>query len=94
MSAGWEPTRGPSYTMGMKTAISIPDDVFAEADALAKQLCQSRSALYTRAVREYLLRHSPDNITAALNELCDEGLGTLDPFVEVATRKILRRWEW
>ena len=78
----------------MKTAISIPDDVFAEADALAKQLRQSRSALYTRAVREYVLRHSPDNITAALNAACDEGFGTIDPFVEAATRKMLKHWEW
>ena len=80
--------------MGMKTAVSIPDDLFANADALAKRQGRSRSGLYARALREYLDRHSPDNITAALNELCDEGLGTLDPFVEVATRKMLRRWEW
>jgi predicted transcriptional regulator len=78
----------------MKTAVSIPDDLFAEADALAKQLRQSRSALYTRALREYMYRHDPDNITAALNELCDEGLGTLDPFVAAATHKMLEHWEW
>jgi predicted transcriptional regulator len=78
----------------MKTAVSIPDDLFAEADALAKQQRRSRSGLYARALREYVDRHSPENITAALNELCEEGLGKLDPFVEAATRDMLKHWEW
>jgi len=51
-----------SYTLGMKTAISIPDDVFAAADKLARERGQSRSQLYSRAVREYLARHSEDSI--------------------------------
>ncbi len=81
--------------MGMKTAVSVPDDLFAEVDALAKQQRSSRSGLYTRALREYLDRHSPDNITAVLNALCEEeGFGELDPWVAAATRKILGRSEW
>lgn len=42
------------HTMGMKTAVSIPDDVFAKADRLAKQLQTSRSDLYSRALAEYI----------------------------------------
>jgi len=53
------------YTLGMKTAISIPDDIFAQADALARVLKTSRSDLYTRAVREYVARHGEDEVTAA-----------------------------
>jgi metal-responsive CopG/Arc/MetJ family transcriptional regulator len=79
----------------MKTAVSIPDDLFAEADALAKQQRRSRSGLYARALREYLERHSPDNITATLNALCEEeGFGELDSFVAAATREVLGRSEW
>ena len=80
--------------MGMKTAVSIPDDLFAEADALAKQQRRSRSGLYARALREYVERHSPDKITAALNAACDEGLGELDPFVEAATREVWKNNPW
>jgi metal-responsive CopG/Arc/MetJ family transcriptional regulator len=36
----------------MKTAISIPDDVFAAAERLARRLKKSRSELYSRALRE------------------------------------------
>ena len=48
------------YTPGMKTAISIPDDVFNEAEALARRTKKSRSEVYARAVREYVARHSAD----------------------------------
>ena len=78
----------------MKTAVSIPDDLFAEADALARRQRRSRSGLYARALREYVDRHSPDSITAALNAACDEGFCELDPFVEAATRNMLKHWEW
>jgi metal-responsive CopG/Arc/MetJ family transcriptional regulator len=78
----------------MKTAVSIPDDLFAEADALAKQQRRSRSGLYARALREYVERHSPDNITAAINAYCAEESTALDPFVAAATRDVLGRSEW
>lgn len=35
----------------MKTAISLPDSVFEEAEALAQQLGLSRSELYTKALK-------------------------------------------
>src|SRR5665811_1887499 len=64
--------RRPGYTLGMKTAISIPDDVFADAERLAQVLNTSRSRLYARAVREFIVRHAPDGVTAALDEVCSE----------------------
>jgi predicted transcriptional regulator len=86
-------TRG--YTLGMKTAISIPDDVFADADALARQLRQSRSQLYSRAVREYVARHGSDKVTAALDALCaDESTGDASSFATAAARRTLQRSEW
>jgi metal-responsive CopG/Arc/MetJ family transcriptional regulator len=53
----------------MKTAISLPDALFAEAEALAAELGTSRSQLYAAAVREYLARHRPDAVTAALDRV-------------------------
>ena len=78
----------------MKTAISIPDDVFTQADALARELKQSRSQLYARAVREYVARHSADNVTAALNAMCDDVAAEDSAFIGEAARQAGERIEW
>jgi predicted transcriptional regulator len=83
------------YTIGMKTAISIPDDVFAGAEQLAADMHQSRSLLYTRAVREYLARHSPDRVTAALDAVYGgEEDAHEQEFLHAAGRSTLERSEW
>jgi hypothetical protein len=76
----------------MKTAISIPDDLFDEADALVKRMKTSRSELYSRAVREFVARHSPDRVTE-LDSLYPEDLEP-DEFVVEASRRALERSEW
>ena len=53
------------HPVGMKTAVSLPDDPFAEAERYGQSHQLSRSALYARALSEYLIRHSDDAITAA-----------------------------
>jgi predicted transcriptional regulator len=77
----------------MKTAISIPDDVFRDAEALARRLKRSRSDIYSRAVREYVARYSTDGVTEALDRLCAEGADA-DGFTTAAARRTLRRSEW
>jgi predicted transcriptional regulator len=78
----------------MKTAISIPDDVFADAESLARELKQSRSQLYSRAVREYVARHSADSVTAALDSICAEEPAAAGSFISEASRRTLERSEW
>jgi len=53
----------------MKTAISLPDEVFEAADDLAEELGVSRSSLYAQAMVEFLARHRGDYITDKLNEV-------------------------
>jgi predicted transcriptional regulator len=77
----------------MKTAISIPDDVFGDAEILARELNQSRSQLYSRAVREYVARHSSDSVTAALDVVCAENPAE-SGFLRAATKRTLERSEW
>ncbi len=78
----------------MKTAVSIPDDVFQQAERLARRTGTSRSALYARALAEYVARHAPDQVTEAMNGVCDElGLGA-DEFTSAASRRILEQSEW
>jgi len=60
------------YNNGMKTAISIPDDVFESADELAEQMGVSRSHLYATAVAEYVAKYRASDVTATLNEVYAE----------------------
>jgi hypothetical protein len=78
----------------MKTAISIPDQVFQKAEQLARRRKQSRSQLYSQALEEYVARHEPDLVTEAMNRVCDELGETSDEFVAAASRRILERSEW
>jgi metal-responsive CopG/Arc/MetJ family transcriptional regulator len=78
----------------MKTAVSIPDDVFQGAERLALRTKKSRSRLYGDAVKEYLARHAPDEITEAMNRACEECGQSKDDFVAEAARRVLERSEW
>jgi metal-responsive CopG/Arc/MetJ family transcriptional regulator len=78
----------------MKIAVSIPDDVFDDAERLVRRLNVSRSQLYATALSEYLARHDPDAVTAALNRLYEAGDGEVDAAVLAAGGQTLKRVEW
>lgn len=78
----------------MKTAVSIPDDLFEEAERLAIELRTSRSQLYSRALQEFVARHTPDPLTEAMNRVVDEVGSELDEFSQKASRRVLERVEW
>jgi len=82
------------HTRGMKTTISVPDEVFDEANRLAERLGKTRSQLYTEAMVEFLSRHDPDIATQRL----DEVLGSLsepeDRFATETSKSILTKVEW
>jgi metal-responsive CopG/Arc/MetJ family transcriptional regulator len=77
----------------MKTVISIPDEVFAEAEKLVRRLKTSRSELYSRALREYVARHGPDHATKTVDQICGESPPEQD-FARAAARRTLRRSRW
>ena len=78
----------------MRTAVSIPDDVYAEAEELVRRLRISRSELYANAIREYLARHDPDAVTTALNRVHDDTADEPDPALRAAAIETLKRIEW
>lgn len=78
----------------MKTAVSIPDEVFEKVERLARREKRSRSEVFSAALREYVARHSPDEITDAINRVCDQVGDQTDEFVAAATRRILEKTEW
>jgi len=83
----------------MKTAVSIPDAIFEEAERLARRVKRSRSELYSRALADYLARHSGDRVTEAMDRTLEAveggaGTSTADRFTATASRRILQRTEW
>ena len=79
----------------MKTAISIPDDVFEVAEQLARRTKKSRSQLFSDAVREYVARHADEEVTEAMDRVCAElEPGPPDRFAAEAARRTLERIVW
>ena len=83
-----------SYTKSMKTAISLPNIIFKEAELYANLTGKSRSQLYTEAITEYLARHAPDAITDAMNKVCDNIGIQYDHFNKKAADNLLKKESW
>lgn len=84
------------YTFGMKTAVSIPDDVFEDAERLASRLQTSRSKLYARALAEFVARHDDDRVTTLMDQAVREaeGEGEGGSFLQAAAQQTSQRVEW
>jgi metal-responsive CopG/Arc/MetJ family transcriptional regulator len=78
----------------MKTAISVPDDVFESADELAEELGISRSELYSTAVAEYLAKHRAEDVTAKLNDVYSKHTSGLPPEVRRAQARSIGKSDW
>jgi metal-responsive CopG/Arc/MetJ family transcriptional regulator len=78
----------------MKTAISLPDEVFEQAERAAKRLKVSRSELYGRALSEYLARHTDSEVTAAINAAISEAGQPDDRVISAhgARRVLVSEW--
>jgi hypothetical protein len=82
------------HTFGMKTAISLPDEIFEDAEKLASRLKVSRSELYARALQDYVRQHAPDAVTEAYDRVCSEVEPQSDEFIRHAARATFKRVEW
>ena len=78
----------------MKTAVSNPDDVFEGAERLARRTKRSRSRLFSDALKEYLARHTPNEVTEAMDRAVAELEESKDGFVSTAARRVLERSKW
>jgi metal-responsive CopG/Arc/MetJ family transcriptional regulator len=78
----------------MKTAISIPDELFKEVDNLTKRLGMSRSELYATAVSEYLRDHRNDAVTERLNEIYRKEPSAADVVLKTLQFASLEKEEW
>ena len=82
------------YDVGMKIAISLPDELFESADELAERMGVSRSELYARAMAEYLAKHRDEDVTAKLNEVFGEEPSGLDPSIRKAQTRSVSSSDW
>jgi predicted transcriptional regulator len=78
----------------MKTAVSLPDDVYAEAEELVRRLKITRSELYANALREYVARHDPEAVTSALDRVYEDVDAEPDPGLRAAAVETLKRVDW
>ena len=81
-------------TKSMKVAVSIPDPVFAQGEALAKRMKLSRSKLYAKALDAFVADNVNDALTAQIDAALDKIGNEPDPFVMEAARQTLKRVEW
>ena len=56
----------------MKTAISLSDTLFENAEKTAKYMGITRSKLFANALEEYIIRHNGEMITQKLNEVYEK----------------------
>ncbi len=78
----------------MKTAISVPNEVFKRAESTAKRLKLSRSELYSRALSDYLARHTEDEVTAAMDTAIEKHGQPRDESVVQNGQRLLEASEW
>ena len=78
----------------MKTAISLPDDLFHSADLLAEKLGTTRSNLYAVALAEYVAKHCDDEVTARLNAVYGETASEFDPAIRQIQGRIFTADQW
>ena len=79
----------------MKTAISLPDDLFEAAERVAERLGVSRSELYQKALAKFIESQNSAVITSKLDEVysCEEK-SRLDPVLDGMQRASLVREDW
>ena len=77
----------------MKTAISIPDDVFAAAEAVARRSGISRSQLFVDAVRLFLRKHGDRGVTERLDEVYGKTASKVDPALSAMQISATRAWD-
>jgi len=77
----------------MKTAVSIPDDVFDRAEQLARERNVSRSQLYADALR--LLVATDERVTEQLDAVHGDAVPSeVDRAVDTVARRVLADADW
>lgn len=94
LSSRFDHDWGAGHTLGMKTAVSLPDELFEQANRHARRVGKSRSQLFREALKDYLARHAPDEVTEAIDRVVAEVGAPDHDFRRTAVRLVLERVDW
>jgi metal-responsive CopG/Arc/MetJ family transcriptional regulator len=83
-----------SDTNSMKTAVSMPDELFRMAEATARRLRVSRSELYAKAIAEFLKRQQGNLVTERLNTAYSQRTAKVDSGLHRAQLRSLDKDSW
>ncbi|EKO52431.1 MULTISPECIES: hypothetical protein [Leptospira] len=75
----------------MKTAISIPDELFKTAEKTAKKLGIPRSQLFAKALEEFIQSHSKESVTEKLNKIYNRKSKELKSNITDLSVELLRK---
>ncbi len=78
----------------MKTAISLPDQLFDAADVLAARLHVSRSQLYVMALERFIKEHDQSSVTAKIDDYIEAHGQPIDVAVTESAKRDLRKVPW
>jgi metal-responsive CopG/Arc/MetJ family transcriptional regulator len=78
----------------MKTAVSLPDELFRMAEAAARKMRISRSRLFAVAIEEFLDRRHNSKITERLDAIYSKSPAKVDPTLHQAQTRSLDREDW
>jgi predicted transcriptional regulator len=78
----------------MKTAVSLPDELFRHAEATARRLRVSRSELYAKAIAAFLKQQDATAITERLNDIYSRQPAKLDTGLHRAQLRSLEKDVW
>jgi len=77
----------------MKVAVSIPDQVFEEAEQVAKRRRVSRSRVYAEALEEFVKKHRGKSVREALDVVyARKSSGTDQVLTELQARALREKW--
>lgn len=79
----------------MKTAISIPDELFEAAEKTARKLKMSRSELYQQALARFLQQHGADMVRESLDRVhAKQSNKGLDPMIRIIGEQMITEEDW
>lgn len=93
-SAGVAPWYNQCYTRIMKTAISIPNPLFKEAERFSKRHKLSRSRLYSLAVAAYLKTESASGVRERLDAVYGSEDSSVDAMISRMQEASLNEEDW
>lgn len=78
----------------MKTAISVPNEIFELSEKLAKKLKVSRSKIFSMGVEKLAEEYNEEEIIKNINRVCEKVDTSVDPALFKMAMLSLPKDEW